>query len=721
MKLASHFTVDCSQLKDILQSSCETMPLVQALDVALRHLPSLRMEPVGRSFFHPPRRSVPLGQGKEVWSGYYQSLRPTGKWKLMLNVDVTATAFYTEQSVIDFMCVTLKDDRRQDVTNEPLQDSDRVRFSNAIKGVRIEVIHLPYPRKYKVNAVTRKSACDQTFPLDDGKQCTVEKYFATKYKRKLLYLHLPCLHVGSPSGHVYIPLELCKVVKGQRCVKRLTDMQTARMIQHTAQPAHKREQTILNIVREAKFDRDPVVKEFGLSVSSEMVSVPARVLAPPTLMYSGHASLIPQEKKGSWNMRNHKFYEGAVLNKWAVVNFSRLCNESEFQNFIGHLDSKCRQMGMQVESHPYTDQLGQNETVSKLMSRLPPSLDIVVAVIDKKSFHYYEIKQIGDNSAGLGIATQCVLSDTVKNKCNPPTLANICLKINAKLGGINNIIDPETRPPLLQHESVIIFGADVTHPKAGDKTTPSIASVVASMNPEASKFRAKHHAQKHRQEVIAQLKDMARELLLDFYRESRHKPTRIIFFRDGVSEGQFEQIRFKEVAAIQQACLSLNEAYQPGITFIVVQKRHHTRLFPTTPEDAIGKGKNVHPGTTVDTEITHPYEFDFYLCSHAAIQGTSRPCHFHVLWDDNEFTADDLQLLSYQLCHMFWRCNRSVSYPAPAYYAHRDAAHARTLLRAQEEGSSDAASSADFSKSSESEVDNAITIHDTRKDRMYFL
>ena len=160
----------------------------------------------------------------------------------------------------------------------------------------------------------------------------------------------------------------------------------------------------------------------------------------------------------------------------------------------------------------------------------------------------------------------------MKNKCNPPTLANICLKINAKLGGINNIIDPETRPPLLQHESVIIFGADVTHPKAGDKTTPSIASVVASMNPEASKFRAKHHAQKHRQEVIAQLKDMARELLLDFYRESRHKPTRIIFFRDGVSEGQFEQIRFKEVAAIQQACLSLNEAYQPGITFIVVQK-----------------------------------------------------------------------------------------------------------------------------------------------------
>ena len=62
--------------------------------------------------------------------------------------------------------------------------------------------------------------------------------------------------------------------------------------------------------------------------------------------------------------------------------------------------------------------------------------------------------------------------------------------------------------------------------------------------------------------------------------------------------------------------------------------------------------------------ICHPTEFDFYLCSHAGIQvdtkcklkklsnqfqGTSRPSHYHVLWDDNEFTADELQNLTYQV------------------------------------------------------------------------
>jgi len=44
----------------------------------------------------------------------------------------------------------------------------------------------------------------------------------------------------------------------------------------------------------------------------------------------------------------------------------------------------------------------------------------------------------------LGMATQCV---QVKNvvKTSPQTLSNLCLKINAKLGGINNVLVPHQR------------------------------------------------------------------------------------------------------------------------------------------------------------------------------------------------------------------------------------------------------------------------------------
>lgn len=52
----------------------------------------------------------------------------------------------------------------------------------------------------------------------------------------------------------------------------------------------------------------------------------------------------------------------------------------------------------------------------------------------------------------------------------------------------------------------------------------------------------------------------------------------IIMFRDGVSEGQFQTVLAHELRAIREACIKLEPQYQPGISFVVVQKRHHTRF-----------------------------------------------------------------------------------------------------------------------------------------------
>lgn len=120
-------------------------------------------------------------------------------------------------------------------------------------------------------------------------------------------------------------------------------------------------------------------------------------------------------------------------------------------------------------------------------------------------------------------------------------------------------------------------------------------------------------------ELIQDLKNMVQRLLRKFYQQSRVKPRRIFFYRDGVSEGQFRDVIDREVASIQEACMALDRDYQPGITFIVVQKRHHTRLFPMSQGDSTRSG-NVPAGTIVDKDIVHPREFDFFLCSHDGIQ-----------------------------------------------------------------------------------------------------
>lgn len=48
-------------------------------------------------------------------------------------------------------------------------------------------------------------------------------------------------------------------------------------------------------------------------------------------------------------------------------------------------------------------------------------------------------------------------------------------------------------------------------------------------------------------------------------------------FRDGVSESQFLEVLSFELKAMRDACTELEKGYQPSMTFIVVQKRHHTR------------------------------------------------------------------------------------------------------------------------------------------------
>jgi eukaryotic translation initiation factor 2C len=38
----------------------------------------------------------------------------------------------------------------------------------------------------------------------------------------------------------------------------------------------------------------------------------------------------------------------------------------------------------------------------------------------------------------------------------------------------------------------------------------------------------------------------------------------IIYYRDGVSEGQFDDVLNREMTAIQRACTSIEDGYKPG-------------------------------------------------------------------------------------------------------------------------------------------------------------
>lgn len=146
------------------------------------------------------------------------------------------------------------------------------------------------------------------------------------------------------------------------------------------------------------------------------------------------------------------------------------------------------------------------------------------------------------------------------------------------------------------------------------------------------------------------MQGMANELLNTYGSKNRKLPSNILYYRDGVSNGQYSQVREKEVRAIENAWMVLKNANRPSdvtkvrITCIVVEKRHHTRFYPSKVQDA-DRSYNVKPGLVVDSVITHPYCFDFYLQSHAAVKGTARSAHYVLLRNDMKLDPVQLQNL----------------------------------------------------------------------------
>ncbi|XP_022997812.1 protein argonaute 1-like [Cucurbita maxima] len=680
---------------------------LQVLDIVLRELPTSRYSPVGRSFYSPNLgRRQTLGEGLESWRGFYQSIRPT-QMGLSLNIDMSSTAFIEPLPVIDFVTQLLN----RDMSSRPLSDADRVKIKKALRGVKVEVTHRGnMRRKYRISGLTSQATRELTFPVDErGTMKSVVEYFYETYGFVIQHTQWPCLQVGNQQRPNYLPMEVCKIVEGQRYSKRLNERQITALLKVTCQRPHDREADIMQTVRHNAYHNDPYAKEFGIKISEKLASVEARILPPPWLKYHDtgrEKNCLPQV--GQWNMMNKKMFNGGTVNNWMCVNFSRSVQESVTSRFCYELAQMCYISGMAFNPEPVLPPIfARPDHVEKAlktryhdaMSIIRPQgkeLDLLIVVLpDNNGSLYGDLKRICETD--LGLVSQCCLTKHVF-KMSKQYLANVALKINVKVGGRNTVlVDALSRNiPLVSDRPTIIFGADVTHPHPGEDSSPSIAAVVASQDwPEVTKYAGLVSAQAHRQELIQDLfktwqdpvrgtvtGGMIKELLISFRRATGQKPQRIIFYRDGVSEGQFYQVLLHELDAIRKACASLEPNYQPPVTFVVVQKRHHTRLFANNHSDrhAVDKSGNILPGTVVDSKICHPTEFDFYLCSHAGIQGTSRPAHYHVLWDENKFTADGLQTLTNNLCYTYARCTRSVSIVPPAYYAHLAAFRARFYM-----------------------------------------
>lgn len=209
-----------------------------------------------------------------------------------------------------------------------------------------------------------------------------------------------------------------------------------------------------------------------------------------------------------------------------------------------------------------------------------------------------------------------VVDKAMSPRGQPQYLANIGLKINVKLGGINSTVSE----PLFSKARWMLLGADTSHPSPAqlrmDPPPPTYAALSASWDRACCAYTAVATAQFSRQQTISDFDVMATELLERFRAKNNgHYPERILFYRDGLSESQYSAIMAEEVeplkgqressppsgscSPVTEACAALPGS-RPKITAIVCVKRHHTRMFPTERGDKLG---NVLPGTVVENSI----------------------------------------------------------------------------------------------------------------------
>ncbi|RPD63356.1 argonaute-like protein [Lentinus tigrinus ALCF2SS1-6] len=667
----------------------DVLTAITALNVAVRMQPSLDYPFNARSFF-TNRETKDIGGGIVLWRGYFQSVRPA-IGRMLINVDITTGFMYKPGRLLDLALDYLGKTRADPNFLAPtrgLPERERLRLQRFLSGVRIQV-YIPgrdlsgsahrNPRPvYKLTPVGAKNL---SFKNRDGITTNVMEYFQSVHNYTLRFPDVICVEFASGAQ---IPMECCFVPEGQFMRKQVPPEKVKDVLAFSAKSPQERLKSICDGLQTLAYSGSDYVREFGMQVEERHLTVQARVLTAPTLKYgegSQQPTVVPKRDwQGEWNMIDKKFYEPVSLQRWIVVIYEspRYFRMADAEAMVKSFLLKFQDVGIEVgERDPiirYGNSSGNipaqlkdigHQCLLKHGKDGGPQL-IVVVLPEMADDIYHQVKYFGDIIQG--VPTQCLKSWNCKQS-KPQYYANVCLKINMKMGGINVILDPRSVAALTDpHNPTMVMGADVNHPAPGsDYGRPSFTSLVGSVDSDSSRYVAQCRPQTARVEIIEDLQDMAENILRLYknYRTQKEKKRfdlkRILYYRDGVSEGEFVQVLQQELPQLKAACAKFG--IDPKITVVVVGKRHHVRFFPMRPEDADFSG-NCPAGTVVDSDITHPTEFDFYLQS-----PTSRSAHYSVLYDENNFTPDHLQGLSYALCHVHARTTRSVSIPAAIYYA----------------------------------------------------
>ncbi|EZG67504.1 piwi domain protein [Gregarina niphandrodes] len=655
------------------------------------------------------RQQLSLGAMK-LWKGHCQTLSviQNGQTKvpeerthqITLCVNAASTMGLEQQSLEEYILVSTG---IRVTASATINDRKKAEIRECLKGLKLNATHLNY-RPFKVKGLSDLTANTYEFEGKDGKLTNVTKYFADTYKIKLRYPNAPLMEkVGGKK--VYYPVEVLEVC--QQSVNRMVNEAVkARIGEIMTMPPGERIRYINNVVSR-HFVENPVLKRFGIELSKKEMLVSAHVIRPPNLLYGVRGkkgqTMGIQVGQGKWNMSQSAFIEPRNVQHYGVIIYSCRIDDNLVQDFFGTVSRESTKYNMRLAQAPefkwvcngLSDLQARAEKLGKLLKQ--NHLDILFVFIREKHTGLYgDVKSCFDGMITTQVLT--AMKTPIINRRDRGMeghIANILSKVNQKLGGIchkinHAAVEVRAVQQMLGNKGdtaimALAFSnlrAQAPRLKDGKSLIPVISALVCSVDRDGVSYvhtvRCENSAGNF--DVCGRLTEMAKDVLDERARldGTGRWPKRIIFFRDGVSDGMLNETIQQEIRAIASA-YNEKSITPPVVLCIAVRRAHQTRFFvPNCANDAT----NMPPGTVVFDNLSIPSSVpNFYLLSQAGIKGTSHPARYMVYCDTLKDFDAQLQQMSanerlmfyahfiYQEAHLFQRAQRAVSMPAPVYYA----------------------------------------------------
>lgn len=723
IRLCISFTrkFDFSGLKSFVTGSnpdYEEVGAGQALDILLGHnvaktQSGSTFQVSNNKFFTTEKEDVLSPKyGLIVLRGFSSHVTPANG-SVTLNVNTAFSAFYKQQSVHRYMedfgpSFNVNRKAREHLLHLRV----RIMYDRTKPGETDHAKDTEARRTKTITGFSRHSAAETMFTDRNNKLVSVWDHFRKEYPRaQSIARDKLCVNTGdfAPGRECWFVADQLEVLPGQlyrSLLEKIDDdgEMAAAMIGFACCTPETNRNAIMKsgLLALGLGNGTPtILSSAGIKVASQMMTVPFRQIPPPKISFAKKQSAEVQ--KGEWCTRGLQFLSTSAQIDGNVIFLSAMSDPLKTK---AHMESHCIE-AFKSAYHLNGVKLKQGSVISNRFDRIQSvSVDAVVEKIRgaglavlmlpndnaENRMLYAAFRAATDQVKGTPslVFREKVMQDMVtkaNNKKTPamallPYIANNAMKLNTRLGNENHIVEG---PFGFLKQNTLILGADLVHPKPSNPTdVPSIASLVGSVDSRYATFFGSSRRTPHREEIIPKhtMKSMAVERITAWRdRNDKMLPANIIYYRDGTGHTQYSDIREYEVLAIREAWKQVQldsntklsaKNLKLKLTAIVVVKRHTTRFYPTeSKNNKLALKENCLPGTVVETDITSPYYFDFFLQSHAVEKGSAKPTHYFVLENEMRFDQDTLQNVTNGLCYNFSHSTGPVSYASPAYLADR--------------------------------------------------